>query len=234
MGRSDWTVIFDLDGTLIPHTSAEKTLFIYLLKKGQLSIINVLQLIPAIWTTRGNIHEMTLTNKRYLKNKSVSVFKEIARKYFEPRIEMLVFPLMRRIIDVHKKNGDRLLLLTGTLDFIAECFVHFLAFDGYRATELEIQDNRYTGRIIGIQPFGLGKLEVLRDFKNEFHFDRDKTILYANIYSDRYVMNAVEEPIAVNPDNRLLKYAIRSKWKIINPYSKKVTIIKQGNSTYIQ
>jgi HAD superfamily hydrolase (TIGR01490 family) len=234
MTQSDWTVIFDLDGTLIPQTSAEKIFFIYLLKNRQLSIINVLHLIPAIWTTLGNLHKMTLTNKRYLKNKPVTVFKEIARKYFDPRIEMLVFPLMHRIIDEHKKNGDKLLLLTGTLDFIAECFVHILGFDGYRATELETKENRYTGRVIGIQPFGLGKLEVLGDFKREFHFARDKTILYANIFSDRYVMNAVEKPIAVNPDKRLLKYAVRSKWKIINSFSKRVAIIDHNNSSYIQ
>ena len=229
MVKSGWTVIFDLDGTLIPHTSAEKTLFFYLMQKRIFSIANILQLLPAIWTTRGNFHEMTLTNKRYLRNKSAVKFQEIARKYFTPRIDTLIYPLMQNIIEMHRQNGDKLLLLTGTLDFIAECFSRHLSFDGYRATELEIKGGKFTGKVIGIQPFGIGKLEVLRELKDKFHFDRDKTILYANIYSDRYVMNAVEKPVAVNADNRLLKYAIRSKWRVLDPDPKKVCILNTRN-----
>lgn len=234
MAKSDWTVIFDLDGTLIPHTSAEKTLFFYLLQKGFFSFSNILQLLPAIWSTHGNIHEMTLTNKRYLKNKSANAFQEIVQKYFEARIDNLIFPLMLHIIKKHRSMGDRLLLLTGTLDFIAECFSRHLSFEGYRATNLEIKDGKYTGRVVGIQPFGIGKLEVLRDLKQKFHFNRDKTILYANIYSDRYVMNAIEKPIAVNPDKRLLQYAIRSKWTVIDPDPIRVSIYNPNKGFLIR
>ncbi|HON10431.1 MAG TPA: HAD-IB family hydrolase [Chitinispirillaceae bacterium] len=208
--------IFDLDGTLIPHTSAEITFFFHLFKKGNLSIFNLLQMIPAIWTARGNLHEMTKANKRYLRNKRVRDLQNTAQKYFEPQINRIVFPRMVEIIEDHRNCGNKLLLLTGTLDLIAECFVRVLGFDGYRAATLEIVDGRYTGRITGILPYGIGKLEVLRDLKNNFHFDRDRTSLYANVFSDRYVMNAVERPVAVNPDAKLRIYARKLGWEILD------------------
>jgi phosphoserine phosphatase len=223
MKESARTVIFDLDGTLIPNTSAEKTFFFYLLRNRILSVISIIQLLPALWKAQGNLHEMTLSNKRYLKNKLVVDFEGIAQKYFEPRIDALVFPFMSHLISEHMKNGDKLLLLTGTLDFIAGCFTHHFHFDGYKATRLEIRGGRFTGKVLGIQPFGIGKLEVLRDMRREYHFDSDKTVLYANTYADRYVMNAVERPIAVNPDKKLLNYALRAKWRIIEPWSTKVS-----------
>jgi phosphoserine phosphatase len=135
---------------------------------------------------------------------------------------------MAHLINEHRKNGDQILLLTGTLDFIAGCFAHHLFIDGYKATMLEIRDGLFTGRVVGIQPFGLGKLEVLRDLKREYNFNSDNAVLYANIYADRYVMNAVARPIAVNPDKRLLNYALRSKWRIINPYPANITAYSKG------
>lgn len=207
--------IFDLDGTLIPHTSAEKTFFFYLLKTGNLSFLNMFQMLSAIWTARGNFHDLARTNKRYLKNKSVKRLKDVASEYFEPQIPKMVYPRMHEIIENHRKQNDLLLLLTGTLDLIAECFVRNLNLDGFKAGSLQINNNRYTGKIDGILPYGIGKLEILRKLKNQFGFDRDKTTLYANSFADRYVMNAIENPIAVNPNSKLLTYAKKSGWKII-------------------
>jgi HAD superfamily hydrolase (TIGR01490 family) len=216
MQNSRWTAIFDLDGTLIPNMSAEKTFFFYMLRNGLLSFTKILQIIPAIWRAKGNLHDVTRGNKAYLRNVSAERLENIARNYFEPRIDSMVFPRMHQVIDEHRANGDLLLLLTGTLDVIAGCFVRQLRLDGFRAAKLEINNGYYTGRVNGILPYGIGKLEVLRELKEEFKYDSNKTALYANIYSDRFVMNAVERPVAVNPDQRLRTYAKRQNWKIID------------------
>lgn len=208
--------IFDLDGTLIPHTSAEKTFIFYLLRNGILSPVNLIQMLAAIWKTRGNLHAMTRFNKAYLKNKDTAKLQSIAQFYFEPRINDFVFPQMQEKIEEHRQRGDLLLLLTGTLDLIATCFVRKLHLHGFKATTLEICMGKYTGNVCGIMPYGIGKLEVLRELKKEHFFDPDKSYLYANVYSDRFVMNAVEHPVAVNPDHKLRKYAQRFKWKIID------------------
>ena len=125
--------IFDLDGTLIPHTSAEKTFFFHMMRNGVLNIINVIQMLPAIWTAGGNLHDMTRTNKGYLRNKSVEKMEVVAHHYFEPRIDQIIFPSMVNVIEEHRRRGDILLLLTGTLDVIAACFVRHLHFDGFKA-----------------------------------------------------------------------------------------------------
>ncbi|HEX2959236.1 MAG TPA: haloacid dehalogenase-like hydrolase [Chitinispirillaceae bacterium] len=143
--------IFDLDGTLIPHTSAEKTFLFYMLRNGILSPINLVQMLTAIWKVRGNLHAITRINKAYLKNKDTDKLKNIARHYFEPQIESFVFIQMREIIEMHRKKGDLLLLLTGTLDLIAACFVRKLEFHGYKATMLETCMGKYTGNVCGIK-----------------------------------------------------------------------------------
>ncbi|MFP4679331.1 MAG: HAD family hydrolase [Chitinispirillaceae bacterium] len=217
MTESKRAAIFDLDGTLIPHTSAEGTFFFHMLKSGNLNFLNILQMVVAIWSARGNLHDMLRGNKRYLRHKSVEKMDQVARRYFEPRIDDIIFPEMQQIIEKHKSRGDHLILLTGTLDVIARCFVRHLGFSGFKATTLERKDGYYTGRVSGILPYGMGKLEVLRELKDRFGFNRDSSWLYANIFSDRYVLNAVEHPVAVNPDSKLREYARRLKWEIIQP-----------------
>ncbi len=208
--------IFDLDGTLIPNTSAESTFFFYLLKSGALSVKNIFQVLGAMWSAKGNLHDMIRANKGYLRNKSVDKFEQVAHDYFQPRIRGMMFPEMKGVIEEHREKGHQLILLTGTLDIIAASFVRELEFDGYRAATLESRNKQYTGRIDGILPYGMGKLEVLSDLKSRFRFDRNHTWLYANMFSDRYVLNAVENPVAVNPDSRLRSYSARLGWQVID------------------
>jgi phosphoserine phosphatase len=83
--------IFDLDGTLIPHTSAEKTFIFYLLRNGVLSPLNLVQMFAAILKTRGNLHAITRVNKAYLIGKDSRKLQDIARLYFEPQSRILFF-----------------------------------------------------------------------------------------------------------------------------------------------
>ena len=208
--------IFDLDGTLIPNASAEYTFFSHLISTGRLTLIDILSMTRALLTVRLNWHNLTRANKNYLRGKNVSLIKDFAKEYFEPEIDKLVFPAMQRLIQLHRSRGDLILMLTGTLDFIAASFASKLKFDGYQATQLEINKNKFTGRVFGVLPYGLGKLEVLREMRDKYHFDLNITTFYANVYSDRYVMNTAMEPVAVNPDRRLRAYARKRGWQIID------------------
>lgn len=210
--------IFDLDGTLIPMSSAERTLFFYLFRNRVLSLINIFQMLGALWTFHGNMHLMLRGNKRYLKNKAVYAVENIARSYFEPKIDNLIFPVMLKMVQMHREQGDLLLLLSGTIDIIADCFIRHLQFDGGIAGKLEQRNGRFTGELSGILPYGIGKLEVLSELKRVYNFDSNETTLYANIYSDRFVMNAVAYPKVVNPDKKLRLYARKRHWEIIEVF----------------
>lgn len=208
--------LFDLDGTLIPNASAERSFFFHLIYSGALGPVQLMQLLHPLVHFRFNFHDMLRGNKHYLRHQSVEAFEEVARRYFEPRVERMVFWGMRQIVEQHRSRGDMLLLLSGTLEVIAECFVRCLKLDGAVATRLQSRAGRYTGRTEGVVPYGFGKLEVIRHLHHRYGLDQNSTTLYANLFSDRYVMNAVQEPIAVNPDPRLRDYAQSNGWKILN------------------
>jgi len=163
---------------------------------------------------------VTVANKSYLRHKKVEKFEEVSHKFFEPQVKNLVCKTMVETMEKHREKDDLLLLLSGTLDVIAACFVRALHLDGAKATDLETRNGNYTGRIVGVVPYGFGKLEALRELRRRYEFDLNHTTLYANSYSDRYVMNAVAKPVAVNPDKRLARYARENGWRIIDPSAK--------------
>ncbi len=136
--------IFDLDGTLIPMASAERTFFLYLIRHKSLSLLDLIRMFGELWSWHGNMHAMLRGNKRYLKNKSVDKVNKIARDFFEPQIRKLVFPKMYEKIEMHRNAGDRLLLLSGTLDIIAGCFIRRLGFEGGKAGTLEQKNGLFT------------------------------------------------------------------------------------------
>lgn len=206
--------IFDLDGTLIPASSAEKLFFFHELKNGGFTILDMLRMLQVLIKSRGDFHSMIRENKYYLRGKDVSKITNIVTNFFEPIVPNLVFHGMKDLIESHRAKGDILLLLSGTLDVIASCFTRQLKFDGFRAGKLEIRNGHYTGRIQGVLPYGIGKLESLHEFHEEFKFDLNTSLIYANQYSDRYIMFAMNNPIAVNPDKRLLKLSQKLKWPI--------------------
>jgi HAD superfamily hydrolase (TIGR01490 family) len=209
------TAIFDLDGTLIPKASAERTFFIYLIRHKSLSFLDLIQMIGALWPWHGNMHAILQGYKRYLRNKPVNTVNEIARTFFEPKVTNLLFPVMYEKIEMHRVAGDQLLLLSETLDIIANCFIRQLRFDGGKAGTLEQNNGKFTGKLSETLPYGMGKLEVLSELRREYTFDSNDTTLYANIYSDRFIMNAIAHPKAVNPDKKLRAYAKNRHWEII-------------------
>lgn len=208
--------IFDLDGTLIPHSSAEWVFFSHLLRRGILNPFNLVQMLGPIWSFRGDLHAMLRGNKRYLRNKKVQQIRLEARRYFDPKMETLVFPEVRALIEEHRNTDDLLLLLSGSLDVIADCFVRGLRMDGQESAHLEVRDGRFTGRISGVTPFGVGKLEAFQNLTRAFDLDLNQTTLYANMYTDRHVLNAAATAVAVNPDERLRMYASRRNWRIVD------------------
>jgi putative phosphoserine phosphatase / 1-acylglycerol-3-phosphate O-acyltransferase len=225
--------IFDLDGTLIPNASAERVLFTHLLQNGTLGPFSIVRILWGLIRAHGNLHRLFLERKVYLRGKPVEKISEVTGKYFEGHARRMVFPAMLDVIEEHRQKGELLLLLSGTLDLIADCFVRDLHMDGSRATNLQVRDGHYTGHVVGVVPYGIGKLEVLREFRHRYKFDQNSATLYANLYSDRYVMNAVDMPVAVNPDRRLEQYARLNGWRILDvgPHSTSETLEPSEVST---
>ncbi|NVM04726.1 MAG: HAD-IB family hydrolase [Candidatus Helarchaeota archaeon] len=207
--------IFDLDGTLIPGKSTEIRFIEHLFKKGELNPIDILWYLLRFLQNIGRWNRMVSQNKYYLKGKSFEKLSNIANEFFLPTADKLVPGEMKRIIQTHRENGDLLIIISGTLNFILNIFSNSFSFDDKKGTELEVKDGKFTGKLSGIHPSNNGKVVVLNEFVTKYNIDLANSTAYGNHYGDRFLMEMVGNPIAVNPDRKLLKYAKSKKWKIL-------------------
>lgn len=122
----------------------------------------------------------------------------------------------RALINEHKAKGDFILIITATNAFVTTPIAKSLGADDLIATEPEIINDRYTGKVIGTPSFQDGKIKRLQ----QWLLNTDHTIAGSYFYSDSFndipLLEIVDHPIAVDPDQRLEQEANSRGWPIIS------------------
>ncbi len=138
-------------------------------------------------------------------------FKETvleAEKYFNQKLVLELKGL--------KEKGYKLVLLSGGFLPYVELVAQKLDLDYVFATELEYLDKGFNLEKDLLFITGKTKKEtILKKFPQEMQVDWQASYAYADSYFDSDVLEMTGNPHAVNPDERLRKYALEKNWPII-------------------
>jgi HAD superfamily hydrolase (TIGR01490 family) len=135
----------------------------------------------------------------------------------EHQISPRIRPEMSTAIQTHKSNGQSIFLISGSYSPLLEKLVTVMGLDGAIATPLEVNNGRYTGRIIPPLNVGHGKAERLQQFLkgNDEEIDLSVSYFYTDSIVDVPVMELFGHPVAVYPDKLLATLAKRKGWPTI-------------------
>ena len=125
----------------------------------------------------------------------------------------------------HAERGHLIGIVSGTLEMLAERAARLLEAEllGHGltskirvcATRLEEINERWTGRIVGEAMFGEAKARAVRRIAAEADLDLQRCFAYGDSASDRWMLEAVGKPAAVNPSNDLARIARRNDWAVL-------------------
>jgi putative phosphoserine phosphatase/1-acylglycerol-3-phosphate O-acyltransferase len=128
-----------------------------------------------------------------------------------------VQPFARPVIDDHRTAGRLLVLATTTPDDMIRPLADRLGFDDLVATRYGVDgDGRYDGTIDGEFVWGKGKLRAVRAWADDHLVDLDKSWAYSDSYYDAALLGAVGQPVAVNPDPRMMGLALLRRWPVVH------------------
>jgi HAD superfamily phosphoserine phosphatase-like hydrolase len=108
--------------------------------------------------------------------------------------------------------------VTSTNSFVTGPIARAYGVEHLIATDPEVRDGRYTGRIVGSPAFREGKVTRLHAWlsqRGERLEDFAQSWFYSDSTNDLPLLESVTSPVAVDPDDDLRKIAEQRGWPII-------------------
>ncbi|MET0904267.1 MAG: HAD-IB family hydrolase [Acidimicrobiales bacterium] len=125
-------------------------------------------------------------------------------------------PFARPILDEHRKAGRPLVLATTTPYDLVKPLADALGFDDVVATRYGAKDGVYDGTLDGEFVWGPGKLRAIAEWAMENGVELGESWAYSDSYYDIPMLSAVQHPVVVNPDPRMLVTALVRRWPVVH------------------
>jgi alcohol-forming fatty acyl-CoA reductase len=140
--------------------------------------------------------------------------RKLGEDSFSGYVLKRLYPEAIATLRAHKAAGHRVVLLSGALDFILEPFEDLA--DDVLTARLEEENGVYTGELSGAPVAGEARARMLASFARRRKLDLSHSYAYADSISDLPMLEAVGNPVVVNPDRRLQKAAKERGWQVKN------------------
>jgi HAD superfamily hydrolase (TIGR01490 family) len=138
------------------------------------------------------------------------------QQFMRDIIEPMKLDQAETLINHHRQAGDRVLVITSTNRFIVEPICKSLGINEIIATDLQIINGKYTGKVDGTPTFKEGKVERFNQWLKEQNTNNEGSYFYSDSINDMPMLLEVTYPIAVDPDPALRKEAESRHWEIIS------------------
>jgi len=137
-------------------------------------------------------------------------------EYVEEMIRPILLPRAFKLLDEHRMRGDVLIIITATNKFVTEPIAQLLGIEHLLATEPELVDDRYTGKLSGIPCFQSGKVQRLDLWMAATGHDLDGSYFYSDSHNDIPLLSKVAHPVVVDADATLMNHAQERGWRMIS------------------
>lgn len=207
--------IFDLDGTLV-RGSSERLFWRYLVARGRQGPRQIAAYLTFLvrYLPTGGIHTLK-KDKAYLCGLKRADVDALAGEFVATRLmPRLREPVVQRLRQ-HVLRGDAVVLLTGTIEPIAQALARRLGIRYVCATLCSERGGRYLAQPPETHPFGAAKLGLARQLAAQIGCELKSAAAYGDSRHDLFLLDAVSEPVAVSPDAHLSRVALERDWEII-------------------
>ena len=210
---------FDLDRTLIRRSSALALAGSFqergLIGRKQLAKAAAWQVYFA---ARGagaeTVRKAAQDGLMLLEGLEVEEMRALVAGAMEPALKPLVYREPLDLIARHRDRGERVYVVSATVQEIVEPLALELGFDGALGSLCEIVDGRYTGRSLRAC-HGEGKAEAVRELAAREGIDLTASTAYSDSHTDLPFLQVVGNPVVVNPDRDLRRIARDRGWPIL-------------------
>ncbi|MDC7223098.1 MAG: HAD-IB family hydrolase [Spirochaetales bacterium] len=218
MRKNVSAAFFDIDHTLTKHSTAMRCIAVSLPRmrvplRFCFSIIG-----PYFKYKKGTLDldkcDRMLKGMDGIKEDSLNKMGNLSfQKYHEKDL----YEEMVNLINDYKKAGIPVVLATSSPRFVVEPYFRHLGADHLIATELAVDGSGLTlGKFDGPVAFDEGKKRLVEEYMKRKGYDPKNCAFYSDSIHDLPTLKMAGEPVAVNPDEELVKEARKNNWDILD------------------
>jgi HAD superfamily hydrolase (TIGR01490 family) len=205
-----------MDKTLISENSG--TLYMkYRYKRGEVDGWDLVKGLGAYLRYKLGVLDIEAWTKNMMlqfKGQSERALTREANIWFREMVEATIYPEGERLLREHRERGHVVSIVSGATRFVVKPLAQRLDVKHFLYTRLEVEDGRFTGRVVEPICFEEGKIYWLQQFIEEQGIDLAKSWFYTDSITDMPLLELCGHPVAVNPDPLLYRTAVRRRWPV--------------------
>jgi HAD superfamily hydrolase (TIGR01490 family) len=208
--------VFDIDGTLVTGPGTEKRFWLRLLRAGLQGPPQLLAWCAYAWREFPRAGRGTLRrNKAYLAGLAVDEVAALVADGFAATLEPAWYrPCLARLRH-HQARGERVVLMSGTPDFVARAIALALGADHAIGTLCASRDGHFSPAPPVSHPFGQRKAQLLQRLCADWQVAPAEVTAYGDSIHDLPLLEQAGVAVAVRPDRGLARVARARGWEVL-------------------
>ncbi|GHV53657.1 phosphoserine phosphatase [Spirochaetia bacterium] len=210
------THLFDVDHTLV--RSSTGYFFLRECLKQRVFSLRQLRGLPLEWFR----YKIGHANQDFI-SEAVSrlggidrrVMDSLVSAYFTHRLKPNIYAEGERLIRELREKGESVHLATSSFDVLIRPLEDYFSLADSIDSVLEFIEDKTTGRIRGLVPFGKNKKNAVEAWLNGRSLPPEDVYFYSDSYTDLPVLEFCGHPVAVNPDRFLEREAKQRGWQVL-------------------
>jgi putative phosphoserine phosphatase / 1-acylglycerol-3-phosphate O-acyltransferase len=141
----------------------------------------------------------------------------LSGEWFEAMLRHYIAPGARERVTWHRAQRHHVAIVSASTPYAVRPVAEDLGLS-YLATQLEVIDGRFTGRIVEPACYDEGKVTLTRAYAQTHGIDLAQSFFYSDSHRDLPLLEAVGHPVAVNPSRKLARIAAQRGWPVVSFY----------------
>ncbi len=149
------------------------------------------------------------------KGHPIQELRDLMPKVYEQEIKPRLWPGTVRAVKEHLALGHEVWLITAAPQELAQQIADDLGATGALGTIVGHKDGVLTGELVGQPLHGQAKRKAARKLAKERSISLKRSFAYSDSVNDLPLLTLVGNPVVVNPDKALKRYADAAGWDIL-------------------
>ncbi len=166
-----------------------------------------------------DIHDYVRFSTNAIRQKGPEAATQAHGLFMERVIRPAILPAALSLVDKHRSQGERLVMVTATNEFVTRPIAQAFGMDVLLAVEL-VRDETgfFTGEIAGVPTLREGKVTRVKQWLAEqgLRLEDLEATFYSDSMNDLPLLEQVQHPVVTNGSPALRQIAVERGWRILD------------------